>query len=148
MKQTSKYKILKDFDECLMLIEDILNDKTTTNIQLLNLGKRIFGDRFKNVYTSDDSIRLNNNECCIVNTDSSTQAGMHWCGLYKYRDHYYVFDSFGRDYHTLSRYFKFKKWINVEHSRVESFKGSNCGQLSMSFCLIFDRYKRKCIGVI
>ena len=142
------YEILNNFDQCLIRIEDILSDKVTNNIQLLKLGKMLFGDRFKNVYTSDDSIRLSNNQCCIVNTDSSRQTGMHWISLYKYRDHYFVFDSFGRDVKTLSKYFKFKNWINVEHTRRESYKQSNCGQLSMTFCLIFDKYKTKCIGII
>lgn len=143
-----KYQILNDFDECLIRIEDIIGDKVTTNTTLYKLGKLLFGERFKNVYTSDDFIRLTNNQCCIVNTDSSKQAGSHWIGVYKYRDHYYTFDSFARDIHTLSRYFKFKKWVNVEHIRRESYKESNCGQLSLNWLLIFDRYKTKCIGVI
>ena len=141
-----KYQILNDFDECLIRIEDILGDKTTTNIQLLKLGKMLFGDSFKDVYKSDDNIRLKNNQCCIINTDNG--VGVHWLGIYKYRDHYYVFDSFGRDVKTLSKYFKFKKWINVEHTRRESFKQSNCGPLSLTFCLIFNRYKNKCIDII
>ena len=143
-----KYQILNDFDQCLIRIEDLLGEKVTTNTQLLKLGKMLFGYRFKDVYCSDSHIKLSNNECCIVNTDSSKQAGTHWVGLFKYRDHYYVFDSFGRDIKTLSKFFKFKNWTNVEHTRRESFKGSNCGQLSMIFCLTFDRYKCKCIGVL
>ena len=148
-----KYNILRDFDDYLIRIQDILSDKVTTNVQLYRLGKKLFGDRFKNVYTSDDNIRLSNNQCCIVNTDSSRQAGSHWVALYRYKssingDHYYVFDSFGRDIKTLSKYFRFRKWINVEHIRRESYKQSNCGQLSMSYLLIFDKYKTKCIGVI
>ena len=148
MKSCEKYEILKEFEETLIILEDILGDKATSNIQLLKIGKRIFGDRFKNVYCSNDSIRLKNNECCIVNTDSSKQEGSHWISLYKYKDHYFVWDSFARDIHTLSKFFRFKKWINVEHPREESFKSSSCGQLSMAWMLLFDKYKLKCIGVI
>ena len=143
-----KYNILKDFDDCLMRIEDIIGDKTTTNTQLLKLGKQLFGDRFKGVYCSDQNFRLKNNDCCIINTDSSKQSGTHWCGIYRYKDHHYIFDSFARDYHTLSRYFKYRHWTNVEFRRIESYKASSCGQLSLTFLLIFDKYKTKCISVI
>ena len=142
-----KYNILKDFDDCLMRIEDIIGDKTTTNIQLLILGKQLFGDRFKNVYCADDNITLSNNECCIINTDPHSKSGTHWCGLYKC-DKYYFFDSFSRDHHTLSKYWKNKRWYDVEFRRIESFKQSDCGQLSMAFLCIFSKYKTKCIGVI
>ena len=143
---STKYMILNDFDKCLIQIEDIIGDNTTTNITLYKLGKLLFGERFKNVYCSDDTIRLSNNQCCIINTDSSKQTGTHWCGIYKYRDHYYVFDSFARDIRTLSRYFKFRKWINIEHTRRESYKQKNCGQLSLCYCIIFDKYKTRIIG--
>ena len=100
-----KYHILKEYNDCLIRIEDVLGDKLTTNFQLFKLGKMLFGDKFKNVYTSDDNIRLKNNECCTVNTDLSKQAGLHWCGLYKYKNLYFVFDSFGRDIKKISKFF-------------------------------------------
>ena len=56
-----KYEILKAFDNTLMQIEDILGDKTTNNLQLFKLGKMLFGDRFVNVFCSDDNITLKNN---------------------------------------------------------------------------------------
>ena len=135
----TKFQILQDFEHTLMLIEDVLGTGVTTNTQLLKLGKQIFGDRFKNVYCADDRITLINGQCCIMNTDSSNQRGTHWISLFKHRDHYYVFDSFGSDAHTLSKYFKYKKWINVEFHRIESYKASSCGELSMAFLVLFDR---------
>ena len=143
-----KYEILKNFDDCLIHIDDIISDHVTTNLTLLKLGKQLFGDRFKNVYCADDKITLKNNECCIINTDSSRQAGTHWCGLYKYRDIYYFFDSFSRDHKTISKYWKNKRWYDIESKRIESFKQSDCRQLSLAFLLIFDKYKTKCIGVV
>ena len=143
-----KYTILRTYETVLMQIEDILSDKTTNNIQLLRLGRHIFGDRFVNVFSADDNIKLHNGQFCIVNTDSHEQSGSHWLSVYKYRDKYYVFDSFGRDVHKLSKYFKHKQWINVEFNRIESYKQNNCGQLSLAWLIMFDKYKTKCIGVI
>ena len=127
---------------------DVIGDKVTNNIHLLKLGKKLFGEKFKAVYCADDNIRLNNDQCCIVNTDSHDKSGLHWIGLYKYRNVYYSMDSFGRDVRKLSKYFKNKPWQNFEFHRIESFKSSNCGELSMTFLIIFDKYKLKCKGVI
>ena len=135
------------FDNTLMQIEDILGDKTTNNLQLFKLGKMLFGDRFVNVFCSDDKITLNNNEMCILNTDPHYKPGLHWLALYKYGNVYYVFDSFGRIIHILSKLFKNKKWFEVEHNRVEFYKSANCVEL-MTFFIIFDQYKLNCKGVI
>ena len=80
MKATDKYAILSSFESCLMF-EDILPDKTTNNIQLHRLGRGIFGDRFVNVFTADDNIKVHNGQFCIVNTDASNKAGLHWLGV-------------------------------------------------------------------
>ena len=127
-----KYEILKLFDNTLMQIEDLLGDKTTNNLQLFILGKMLFGDRFVNVFCSDDNITLKNNEMCVINTDPHNKPGLHWLALYKYRNVYYVFDSFGRDVKTLSKYFRYKKWFNIEFNRIESYKSSSCGELCLT----------------
>jgi len=144
----SKYQILKDFDKAYVHVCDLLGDKSTNNLQLLNFGAFLFGDKFKSVYCADDNIRLHNDQCCIVNTDPHTKSGTHWLGLYKYRNVYYVFDSFGRDVRKLSKFFKKKTWQNFEFHRIESFRSENCGVLSLTFLIIFDKYKLKCRGVI
>ena len=118
MKSTDKYAILSSFESCLMQIEYILSDKTTNNIQLYRLGRRIFGDRFVNVFTADNNIKLHNGQFCILNTDAGNKAGLHWLGVYKHKNKYYVFDSFGRDVHKLSKYFKYKSMWNLIESRV------------------------------
>ena len=58
----SKYQILKDFDDCYVHVCDVIGDKVTNNIQLLKLGKKLFGEKFKAVYCADDNIRLNNDQ--------------------------------------------------------------------------------------
>ena len=58
------------------------------------------------------------------------------------------FDSFGRHYTSLSKFWKRKRWSCVEFNRIEAYKSENCGELSVSFLVIFDRFKRRCLGVI
>ena len=144
----SKYQILKQFEDAYVYVCDIVGDNSTTNITLNKLCKKIFGNRFIGVFCADETFRLRDGECCIINTDPTYKSGVHWCSLYKYRGITYFFDSFGRHYTSLSKYWKYKRWSCVEFKRIESFKSENCGELSVSFLVIFDRYKTKCIGVI
>jgi hypothetical protein len=144
-----KYKILKDFNNALIDIDNVLGtDKKTNNIQLDNLGKIIFGNRFKGVYTADARFQLKNNEMCIINTDPSTKKGLHWIAIYKYNNRKYFYDSFARDYRKLSPYFKNKRWVNIKHNVDESMVSEDCGQLALATLIIFDKYHDKIIGVI
>ena len=144
----SKYQILKQFEDAYVHICDIIGDKSTTNITLNKLCKKIFENRFIGVFCSNEKFQLRDGECCIINTDPSYKSGLHWCSLYKYRGIIYFFDSFGRHYQSLSKYWKNKKWTCVEFNRIESFKSQNCGELSVTFLVIFDHFKLKCLGVI
>ena len=145
----SKYNIKKYFDDCLIEIENKLKtDGTTTNLQLNKLGYQLFGDKYKGAKMSDQIPRLKNNEMCIINTDPTYKKGLHWLGLYKYDNKIYVYDSFGRNYKTLSPHFKNKRWINVNKTIEEADTGKDCGQLSMTFLLTFDKFKLKCVGII
>ena len=145
---SNKYKILKDFQNIYINVCDILGDKSTSNRELNKLCKTLFSDRFKGVFSADAMIRLKDCECCIINTDPSNKSGTHWCALYKHKNIVYFFDSFGRNYKILSKFWKHKKWECVEFHRIESYKSENCGELCITFLIIFDRYKTKCIGVI
>ena len=145
----TKYQILKDFNTSLIDIENILGtDEITTNVQLYRLGNILFGNRFKGVFTADAKFKLKNNEMCIINTDPSNKKGMHWFSIFKYKNRKYFYDSFARDYKSLSPYFKNKKWFNVKNNVDESFAGKDCGQLSMTFLVVFDKYKLKVLNVI
>ena len=133
----------------LINIEDIIGVGTTNNNQIKNLMKNLFNCRFKGVFCSDDMPNLKNYEYCIVNTDNHKQSGTHWIGAYKYKNKPFVYDSFDRNVKSLSNFWRHKhNWINASSYRRESYRDKNCGQLSCTFLLVFDKYKMKCIGLI
>ena len=50
----SKYKILKEYEQSLIKVSDILKTVgTTNNFQLEKLGKILFGNLFLGVFTAD-----------------------------------------------------------------------------------------------
>ena len=73
----SQYKILKEYETNLTLLEDIIGDGPTDNIELNKVCKYLFGNLFIGVYSDDKIPLLNNNQMCIVNTDD--KAGIHCC---------------------------------------------------------------------
>ena len=146
---TNKYHILKEYKTNLMNIIDLLGTKATSNIELNNLGKYLFNKRFIGVYPSNKIPILKNNEMCIINTDDKN--GVHWCCLYKYNNNIYFYDSFARSYKTLSPFWKNKKWISTNiNGRDQSINTSDemCGQISMAYLTVFDKYKTRIINII
>ena len=47
------YRILKDYEDSLMLVEDVLGAGVTTNIQISKLCLHLFGNDYLGTYSSD-----------------------------------------------------------------------------------------------
>ena len=150
----SKYKILKEYENNLTLLMDILGNGSTDNTQLHSIGMYLFvrtsNNPFIGVYSADKMPTLKNNQMCIVNTDDSSKAGMHWIACYKYKNKTYVYDSFDRDVKSLSEHWKKKhNWINANKDRDQSYTEENCGQKSLSWLISAEKCKpNKIINVI
>ena len=50
----NKYKILKEYEQTLMMIEDVIGASTTNNFELMRIGKLLFDYRFLTCSKSDD----------------------------------------------------------------------------------------------
>ena len=146
----SKYQILREYEHNLMLIEDILKKAgTTNNIELTKLGKSIIGDLFIGVFSSNEfPKRIYEGQSFIINTQSSKQSGLHWVAFVKYHKKLYGYDSYGRDIHKLSPYFKHKRFINANSTRFESYAEKDCGERSLAFLLSFYKHGDKIINII
>ena len=49
----SKYNILKEYEQVLMRVEDILGAGVTSNTQLDKLGNHLFGNQYLGTFSSD-----------------------------------------------------------------------------------------------
>ena len=147
-----EYRILKKYNEVLMMTEDIIGSGTTDNTQLDNLGKYIFGEDYIGTFSSDEMPKLiKENQCFILNTDSSKSRNKtgHWVGFYKLNNKLYFYDSFSRPASSLSKYWKYKKLYNANtKDRDQSFSEMDCGSRSMAYLVVFKKYGEKCINVI
>ena len=140
----SKYKILKQYEQQLMQIEDLLSNSTTNNIQLNKLGLLVLGnDKFLGVFSSNNSPSyVRENQCFIINTDPSYSptGGTHWVAVYKHNKKFYYYDSFNRDVRQLSKFWHKSNIVNANIDRDESFKENNCGQRALSWLILATMY--------
>ena len=153
----SKYKILEEYNKNLMYIYDTLKKSgTTDNYELNTLCKALFGDLFIGVFSSNEFPKyIRNNQMFIINNKSSrVQEGEHWIAFIKsdknkdHKSRLYGYDSYNRDIHKLSPYFKYKKFINANSNRDESFYEENCGERVVAFLISFFKHGEKIINII
>lgn len=119
------------------------NSKATSNIELNDIGQKLLGSLFLGCFSSDEIPRLNNTECCIINTDGKNKNGTHWCALIRHNNTTYFYDSFHRNYKKLSPHWKNKKWVmpfKKDNMKEQSNKSELCGQISLSFILTFIKF--------
>ena len=149
---TNKYKILNDYEHTLMLVEDVLGSKVTTNTQLDNLGFHLFGNDYLGTFPSDKMPKYaKDRNCFILNTDSSKSKNDsgHWVGFCKMNGKLYFYDSFARPAFRLSKFWANKRLINANKlCRDQSFKESDCGARILAWIIIFMKYGEKCIDII
>ena len=101
----SKYQILKKYEQILRDVEDILGASVTTDSQLTDLGYKFFKNDYLGTFSSDKMPKyIKNNQCFILNTDSSRSANKfgHWIGFKRKLNgkmtngKLYYYDSFAR----------------------------------------------------
>ena len=85
----NKYKIIKYYKQTLRRVEDIIGVRYTSNITINKLCFQIING-FVGTVASDLIPRMKNNERCIINIDSHTKPGTHWCCLFKYQDKFFL----------------------------------------------------------
>ena len=147
-----KYKILKDYEQVLMKIEDVLGSGVTNNIQLTKLGHEVFGNEYIGTWSSDQMPKyVKEGQCFILNTDStrSRNKNGHWVAFFKLKNKLWYYDSYARPAYKLSKHWANKRMYNANTTdRDQSYEESDCGSRSMAFLVIFKKYGEKCINVI
>lgn len=66
-----------------------------SNFQIADLCKKLQIKNFKGVFMRDELRQACENECMVINTDSSSNEGTHWTCLFIKKGIPIYFDSFG-----------------------------------------------------
>ena len=145
-----KYDILKEYEEILMKIEDMIGTKSTNNIELEKIGENLYGERFIGVFSADEFPKyVKENQMFIINTEPKNKPGIHWVSCYKLNKKFYMYDSFDRPIKDLSKFWKHKNNIvNANKDRDQSFLEYTCGQRSIAWLIMFNKYDSRIINII
>jgi hypothetical protein len=125
-----------------------LGSNTTYANVLQNVAYKKLGIHFKGVYASDQIPVLNDlHKYAILNLDKSTQSGSHWIAVAYEDNKIYVFDSFGRQsikiIPSIYKSYSANKIIDTDHDAEQTEDEKNCGALSLTWLLFFDKWKAK-----
>lgn len=116
---------------------------TTFDQELHRMGKKLFGVKFKGVFTSDKIPKLNElSPYAIVNLDRSGEPGSHWVAIAKKNNEMVIFDSFGRTKEILpmAYYSGNGRLIYPDNDPNQRVLETNCGQKSLSWLYVYDTY--------
>lgn len=80
-----------------------------------------------------------NNECGIINLDSSSGSGSHWTAYTKFGKHVTYFDSYGnlRPPIEFVKYLGSGNIIKYNYTRYQKYDTVICGHLCLSFLYNF-----------
>ena len=146
-----KYTILKEYQQLLMMLEDMLRSESTSNIDIDNICNYIFNDYIGTFPADQMPKKIKNNQCFILNTDSSTSANKcgHWVSFIKLNNKLYYYDSYLRSPAELSKFWKDIKLYPINKTdRDESVNELNCGPRSIAVLIIIKMYGLRALDVV
>ncbi len=144
MVKITKKQAEQEYNKYLKMIHKKYGNKTTSSHELHKIAKKMFGRKFIGVFASDQIPVMKTNQYAIVNLDTHLEPGSHWVGVVKENDKTYVYDSFGR------KTFKILKELihsgngvilETENDPEQLRLEDDCGQRTLSFLCVYDKYK-------
>ena len=111
-------------------------DKPLTNFELLDYTKRLFIKNLRGVFMRDNlPLVPQENECGIVNFNTTKQSGSHWVCYFKKGDERIYFDSYGQiTLYEIQKYLKRpgeKEVIQRNTDVIQPVGTSICGHLCL-----------------
>lgn len=128
----------------LRKVEKKIGNETTFSNDLHNVAKSLLGHKFQGIFTADKLPRLTKTQpYAIVNLDSSWEEGSHWIALAKSGKKVIFYDSFGRPATSILPLLKGGNVVNTEDDAEQKIEETNCGQRSVAWLMLFDKYGEK-----
>lgn len=119
----------------------ILGRKSTTDKQLTDMGKKMFGAKYIGTFPQNYRPKASpKHQFFIINTHLSGQPGEHWVAIVKNNNTYYVYDSFARTSKKVIPHFQKNKMIIESDLSDAEQRGKSevCGQLCLSWLAVVN----------
>jgi hypothetical protein len=128
------------------IIQPILGGGMTYSTELEQVGRRFLGVAFKGVFPSDKIPKLNDlSPYAILNLDNSQESGSHWIAVAKIpeKNSLMCYDSFGRSNIKIIPSLSHSgngRIIDTDRDSEQKINQLDCGERSISFLLLFDKF--------
>lgn len=126
------------------VVKEMGHDGTTNSRELMEFGKRFWGNKFLGVFPQDKlpAVMYNqkNTKYALLNVDTAGFPGTHWVALAGVPGSHkiMVYDSFGRDTSKLLPLLKKGKTIDTDHDAEQKKIQDSCGQFSLAWLILID----------
>ena len=112
-----------------------------TNDYISNLGKILCGEKFLGVFPCNIHPSIKNSSCnfsLIFNTDKETEKGEHFVAIFRSKNNFFYFDSFGKkcDNKMIRKFIKNNlrnRQLVSNNKRIQNEKSLFCGLYCISF---------------
>mgnify|MGYP005992871413 CR=1 FL=1 len=142
MKSVSEIETKKLFLKYKKRLLSTLGNKALYGNQIYDICKELLGNKFKGVYAIN-TVDLNKQGYCIVNTAKNSGKGEHWISLYITKKNVYYYDSFSRPSNKLIKLLNdkiTKKGLCIKQSDIGDVEQSGfsevCGILCISWLCV------------
>ena len=135
--------VMKKYNEFVSVIEKRLGKNITTdNTELHQVGRELFGARFKGVYAADGVPALTVKEpYAVINNKPAASGGEHWLGAARIprTGRVLLYDSYGRSHKTLLPGALPPGSHDTDRDIEQNVSELNCGQRSLAWLVVFDK---------
>ena len=149
LKNNNKMNTVSATYKCILaeVEEHIGHTHRTNTTELESAGMFFLPMKFRGVFPANQiPILTLEQPYCIVNLDSSDQVGRHWVSIAKHKGGVHFYDSYGRDGGSILPLLILSGngyITNADNDVEQSLHESNCGQRSLSWLLLYERYGAK-----
>lgn len=154
---TLKYKAENIYNQELKKIYNQLGTGLTYGSELAKLATKLFGSKFKGVYSSDeiDNLKAEKSGYFIYNLDARDEPGSHWIGIVKKNNSILVYDSFGRstkviapNIYSIGNKNTKIKIADTEYDAEQKITEEDCGSRVISFLKVYDEHGSEVASLI
>lgn len=136
--------IPKHYNEILQKVFKKLGKKALNTTEIDEYCEKHIGPRYRGCFPYDMLPKLRKGECCIINTDDSTQGGTHWVACVRDGKDVIMYDSFGRDKNEILPKLGGQYLMTEDDSEQtdNAVDGETCGQRCISVLKFYYKYGR------
>ena len=121
-----------------------LGKKALNTAEIDGYCNRHIGSKYVGCFPYDHKPKLRKEQCCIINTDDSSQGGTHWVACVRSGKDVIMYDSYGRTKESILPKLGGKYLMTDDDAEQtdNAVDGETCGQRCIAFLKYYYKHGR------